>query len=137
MRWDELKNVPASIGLPTQGRAERAHLYFWIDGEEQYVAGKFDSTRSDHDESMASYNLEDFWTRQIVQYLDRAQLAFRAAQGLRSEGRDDDARHMEMKGQQALAKCMMTAKGCVESSIRTFGNLPMPGVSSGEVREWM
>lgn len=41
-----------------------------------------------------------------------------------------------MRGQQALAKAMMTAKGCVESSIRVFGPLPKPGMSSGYVEPW-
>lgn len=122
--------------LPLQGRPERQQLYRWITEEEEYVANKFDDQRNGHDESMQTGDLEDFWIRQVVQYLDRARLALSQAKMLRGAGDIESARLLEMKAQQAMAKCMMTAKGMVESSIRVFGDLPQPGVSSGEVREW-
>lgn len=118
--------------LPLQGREERRHLYRWIAAEEKYVAGKFDDQRNGHDESTATYDLGEFWTRQIVQYLDRA-TAF-LAEAKCSNG--DDRRRLEMLAQQALAKGFMTFKGCVESSIRVFGDMPSPGVPSGTVRPW-
>lgn len=147
------------VALPTQGRAEREHLYDWITGEEQYVAGKFDDQRQGHDDDLRDSHLErtGFWFRQITQYYDRARIAFQAAAECRAdaESYDEsfeqsgnpaeedqaqdlrrDARMLEMKGQQALAKAFMTAKGCVESSIRVFGPLPKPGLSSGYVEEW-
>lgn len=125
-----------SVALPTQGRAEREHLYRWIVGEEEYVAGKFDDQRPDHDDEMRDSHLnpEGFWFRQIVQYYDRARIFFNEALSL-EEG-DPHRREMEQRGQQALAKAMMTAKGCVESSIRVYGPLPKPGLSSGNVEEW-
>lgn len=145
-----------TFALPTQGRAERLHLYQWISEEEGYVAGKFDDQRSGHDDSLKNEGMNDegFWFRQIVQYLDRARIAFQAAAEFRnlaeqysrsmtneehhSKSRKyvEMARHQEMKAQQALAKAMMTTKGCVESSIRVFGPLPKPGLSSGNVEEW-
>ena len=145
-----------SFSLPTQSRAERLHLYQWIAEEENYVAGKFDDQRDGHDESLISEGMNDegFWFRQIVQYLDRARIAFQAAHEFRniaeqysksvtseehrakSNRYSEMARMQEMKGQQALAKAMMTTKGCVESSIRVFGPLPKPGLSSGNVEEW-
>lgn len=139
MKWDELTNVPSTIGLPTNGKAERAHLYFWITEEEIYVNGKFERGAFSldlNDEGMQDPNLE-WWERQIMQYMDRARIALKAAQVFREGGDEDKARFMEMKAQQALAKLMMTSKGCVEASIRAFGNMPMPGVESGDVREWM
>lgn len=133
---DRMKTDTVSVLLPTQGRAEREHLYLWIQGEEEYVAGKFDDQRPSHDEAMRDCHLEleGFWFRQIVQYYDRARLFFNEALGM-EEG-DPGRRDMEMRGQQALAKAMMTAKGCVESSIRVYGSLPKPGVTSGEVEAW-
>lgn len=121
-----------SFCLPTQGREERLHLYRWIEGEEKYVAGKFDDQRDRHDESMRSCDLEDFWIRQVVQYYDRARTFLGVASNLEGEER----RILEMKAQQAMAKAMMTAKGMVESSIRVFGALPKPGVTSGEIEVW-
>lgn len=145
-----------SVPLPTQGRAEREHLYRWISEEEDYVAGKFDDQRDHHDKSLIEEGMNDegFWFRQIVQYLDRARISFQAAAEFRNIARQygtsmtnaehrarskkyaEMARIQEMKGQQALAKAMMTTKGAVESSIRVFGPLPKPGVSSGNVEEW-
>lgn len=134
--------------LPLQGRDERRHLYQWVAEEEDYVAAKFDDQRNGHDETLRDHDLASFWSRQILQYLDRASLFLAAARSQRephspgpSCGEDhqsciDQARYLEMKAQQALAKAMMTAKGCVESSIRVYGPLPAPGVSSGEVVPW-
>lgn len=144
-----------TFALPTQGRSERLHLYQWISEEERYVAGKFDDQRSGHDDSLKSEGMNDegFWFRQIVQYLDRARIAFQAAaefhqEAQRHKSMTDSEKHtkfkhyekmarvQEMKAQQALAKAMMTVKGAVESSIRVFGPLPKPGLSSGNVEEW-
>lgn len=124
------------VPLVTQNRAERLHLYLWINGEEHYVAGKFDDQRVIHDDDLRNNRMsrESWWFGQIVQYYDRARLFFDQAQddGLGAE----DRRRLEMLAQQALVKGFMTAKGCVESSIRVFGPLPEPGHNSGEVHEW-
>lgn len=132
------KTNRGGVLLPTQGRAEREHLYEWIVGEEGYVAGKFDDQRDGHDDAMRTHHLEPegFWFRQIVQYYDRARLAFAGADEMELEGDHEAARQLRMRGQQALAKAMMTAKGAVESSIRVFGPMPKPGLSSGYVEEW-
>lgn len=123
--------------LPLQGKTERRHLYEWVTEEEEYVAGKFDGQRDGHDETLKNYDIEEFWVRQIVQYLDRARHALQLAGDLKSEGESIKARTMEMKAQQAMAKCMMTAKALVESSIRVYGPLPKPAESSGYVYPWM
>lgn len=151
LQWSDFFPVPEgyqrptteveSVPLPTQGRLERQHLYEWIVGEESYVAGKFDDQRDGHDDSMRKHGMsqdgEGFWFRQIVQYYDRARLFLDQAKSLHQEGQHEAARNLEMRGQQALAKAFMTAKGCVESSIRVFGPLPKPGLSSGYVEEWI
>lgn len=127
-----------SVALPTQGRPEREHLYEWIIGEEEYVAGKFDDQRDGHDDSLLNDGLDSmgFWFRQIFQYYDRARLAFAAANECEADGDEESARKLRLRGQQALCKGFMTAKGCCESSIRIFGDLPKPGLSSGNVEEW-
>lgn len=128
---------PDYWSLPLQGRKEREHLYRWISEEEAYVAGKFDDQRDGHDASLAMTGLDDFWSRQIVQYLDRAQMFLVGALEAAQAGKDErEVRHLEQRAQQAMAKCMMTTKGLVESSIRVFGDLPKPGVPSGDVQDW-
>lgn len=124
--------ISEEFSLPIQGRPEREHLYKWIAGEEEYVAGKFDDQRDGHDESMASGDLEAFWFRQVTQYLSRATAFINASKNVTGP----DKRHLEMKAQQAMAKAMMTAKGMCESSIRVYGPMPKPGVTSGEIEEW-
>lgn len=138
MIMDAVENLMLTedlYALPTQGRAERLHLYRWVRAEENYVAGKFDDQRDGHDESMLVDHMrnEGFWLRQIVQYYDRARIFFDAAL---DSSDPEEIRHLQMRGQQALAKAFMTAKGAVESSIRVFGPLPAPGVSSGNVEPW-
>jgi hypothetical protein len=118
--------------LPLQHKPERKHLYSWMAVEELYVADKFDDQRSHHDYFIRNHDLDGFWFRQVVQYLDRARAFLESAQI--SEGVNQ--RNLELLAQQALAKGMMTFKGLVESSIRVYGDLPAPGVSSGEIKEW-
>jgi hypothetical protein len=124
--------------LVTQDKPERVHLYKWINAEEEYVHKKFGHSdqRGDHDKTMANYDLEEFWIKQVVQYYDRARVALIAARELHILDDAESARHLEQKAQQAMAKAMMTAKGMVESSIRVFGDLPKPGLSSGYIEEW-
>lgn len=118
--------------LPIQGKPERRHLYRWIRGEEEYVHGKFDDQRAGHDQALRDGNMEDFWTRQIVQYLDRAHAYLKEAEGCDPE----HARQLQMLAQQAICKCMMTVKGCAESSIRVFGPLPLYGSSTKGALPW-
>lgn len=127
-------NVPISASLPLQGRPERQMLYRWVEGEEVYVADKFDDSRNDHDDSLMTVGVKGFWIRQITQYLDRAQIFLNEASEWPSGSKE--ARYLEQKAQQAICKCMMTCKGLAESSIRVFGALPAPGVSSGEIQKW-
>lgn len=133
---DDDEHIPIAIGLPLQGRKERINLYRWIVLEEEYVASKFDDQRNGHDESMRHLNLEEFWIRQVVQYYDRANAFFYEAAECRKNGDEEGERQMTLRAQQAMVKAMMTAKSMVESSIRCFGNLPKPGVSSGYIEEW-
>lgn len=122
------------VGLPTYARPERQQFYLWKVAEEAYAEEKFAGQRdTEHDASLATYDLADWWQRQIVQYLDRARLYLEGAKD--AEG--DQRRHLEQLAQQALAKATMTAQGAVESSIRVFGDLPKPGLPSGYVEPWV
>lgn len=127
------------IPMPFHGKPERRHVYNWMRLEEGYVTTKFEKPgqpRDDDKGGLPEYDLEMFWERQIVQYLDRAKDALASARRLRAIEDHESARHLEMKAQQALIKCLMTVKGCVESTIRVYGPLPKPGVSSGNVYSW-
>lgn len=124
--------------LTTNGRDERRHLYLWMRGEETYAGNKFDAEqrvqRYEHDDHMRidHFAPDGWWLRQIVQYYDRAAMFFSAAQ---SEPNEEKKRALQLRGQQAICKAIMTAKGACESSIRVFGNLPQPGLPSGDVHE--
>ncbi len=126
---------PDWIALPLQGKPERRHLYEWVTLEEVYVEKKFGSQRGSHDETLMLTDLSAFWTRQIVQYLDRAELFLGGYHRSCLDKEEPDTK-LKLAAQQAMAKCMMTSKGLVESSIRVFGPLPLPGVPSGEIKEW-
>lgn len=67
-------------------------------------------------------NLDDqhYWMQFLYRYLQQAKL-----QGMNSP-----------QGRQAFAKFIVTAHACLEAAIADFGNLPDPGVSSGEIRPW-
>lgn len=131
--------------LPTQGKPERRHLYRWMSLEEVYVHAKFDADgsgaqREDHDKGMRAHDLDAWWIRQILQYLDRAKLELEVAKSFRENEGDYGAKVAELhekKAQQAMAKCLLTAKGMCESAIRVFGPMPKPGVPSGEVLHWV
>lgn len=119
--------------LPIQGRPERIHLYAWVRKEEEYVHEKFKEERGNHDRGLNDHDLDVFWSRQIIQYIDRARVALEGAQNSTDK---EEVRQFELRAQQAICKAMMTAKGCVESMIRVYGPLPSPGVPSGEIKTW-
>ncbi len=129
--------LPRDFALPLQGRPERRHLYRWVREEEVYVHTKFNDERNGHDTNLATRDLSRFWVPQVVQYYDRATLYLDGSKHALQGGDTAEARFLELKAQQAMCKAMMTAKGMVESSIRVFGPLPMPGVSSGEIAKWI
>jgi hypothetical protein len=125
--------------LPLHDRPEREHLYRWIAGEEIYARNKFETGKlsiENNDVQMKQYDLEAWWIRQIVQYLDRARGDLRAAYQLHVIDDGGSARWLEMRAQQALGKALLTVKGACEAAIRVYGPMPMPGVTSGTVEEW-
>lgn len=111
-----------------------------MEAEEDYVEGKFVDERSDHDLTLRKfYDIDIFWTRQVIQYYDRARMFLQGALELRMASdpeSQEQAHKLEKMAQQAVVKAMMTAKGFSESMIRVFGDMPKPGLSSGNIEEW-
>jgi hypothetical protein len=118
--------------------AERQHLYEWIGEEDDYSDKKFEDQRAEQDKYLASHDI-GWWVNWIKMYYNRASLFLNGALDCRMSGDPESiekAVHLEKMAQQAMAKAAMTAKNGVESSIRVFGDLPEPGLSSGNVEPW-
>jgi hypothetical protein len=113
--------VVFKVELDTYNKPEREQLLRWLQQEEAYVESKFQDERLTHDLSWQT-NIDKFWVPQVIQYFDRARLFLEGG--------------MYPQALQALAKAMMTSKGCLESAIRVYGDLPRGGVPSGEIRTY-
>ena len=118
------------ISVPARTE-EASKVLSWMVLEDVYAHNKFKGQRAEQDELLKE-GVNSFWSRQIVQYLDRARLFLDAADGATEPAKTI----LEKKGQQAILKCMMTAKGMAESCVRVYGNPPAPGVPTGEIGEW-
>lgn len=106
----------------------RNYVLDWLKDEAQYQANKFgDGNFAENDIKRTpqfGYQRKNFdtpyedtyWYNQLNQYLHRAYVL----------GVDTPV------GRQALAKFAATALGLVESAVRVYGELPEPGVTSGE-----
>lgn len=102
---------------------EFQYVLDWLYQERTYQTEKFDYKEQD-DTHTREFDLNKseiefdliFWNRQLYTYLYRAWIL-----GLDTPG-----------GRQALAKFAATAVAFTESTVRVFGPLPQPGVSSGE-----
>jgi hypothetical protein len=93
-----------------EAQAER-HVREWLDGEREYAQTKWPTGHVDVEITPARYKE---WCEQ---YLHRALLL-----GLENP-----------LGRQALAKALRTALAFTESVVRRYGDIPAPGVPSGEV----
>lgn len=124
-------HIPVAVALPLYGMHERIHLYKWMVLEEAYVAEKYGHLRDHQDEMMkTSFG---WWIDYVFRYLSAANTFWQAS----LEATDPEMeRGLQLRAQQAMAKAAMTAKDLVASSIRTFGNLPAPATSSGNIEEW-
>jgi len=101
----------------------RIYVQDWVGDEAEYQDGKFgfksddEHTREFQEEERPLDNLAPpWWFAQINMYLDRAYVL-----GLDTPN-----------GRQAVAKAAATCMGFLESTVRVFGPLPEPGVTSGE-----
>lgn len=132
-----------TVGWPTDGKDYREQILRWAAEEEAYVSNKFDGTEKNAmvDATLRDhYDIDEFWHRQVNQYYDRARVWLTAAFSLRMASDPEAAEkatQLEKMAQQAVAKAMMTAKGFAESMIRVYGPMPKPGVSSGNIEEWV
>lgn len=101
---------------------ERQQLKLWVEEERKYADDKYASEREVGLTKMVEEEFQEggYWETYILGYLRRAQLF-----GLSTP-----------QGRQALAKAHMTIMACVEFSIMVFGDMPKPGVPSGEIQVW-
>lgn len=89
----------------------------WLKGERAYTLDKFGlETDNQHVHEWDYRDEEDWWNQQFDNYYTRAGV-------LTLEN---------MNGRQALAKFVATAVGMLEATVRMYGPLPEPGVTSGE-----
>lgn len=95
---------------------ELYRVLVWLDEKWSYVAEKFGAVvASIWDDIDDDTEFLDEWTRQVMQYIDRAKVF----------GLDDP------RGRQAVAKAAATMLACAGSTIRTRGELPLGGTPSG------
>src|SRR4051794_2549044 len=108
----------------------QSHLYFervleWLKLErEHYQPVKFDYEGWDNTNTrkfQEQYVVDEGWKRQVESYLHRA-----FTLGLDTE-----------VGRQAVMKLAATAVAFAESVVHEYGDPPAPGVSSGEIVNWM
>lgn len=96
------------------------HVIYWLRGERDYTIKKF-GTDLDRHHFQEWYETEmgaGWWSDQLDSYYHRAWvLGFNTP-----------------VGRQALAKFVSTAVGMLAAGIQEYGELPRPGVSSGEIK---
>lgn len=87
----------------------------WLRDERGYTLEKFGIDADN--EHIKEYNIGNtqWWDQQFENYLNRVRVL-----GLETPN-----------GRQAFAKFVATAVGALEAVVRSFGELPEPGVSSG------
>jgi hypothetical protein len=96
------------------------YLLDWLTKELVYVDKKFPSSvRGDHSSELeqTGVSFDSYWFQQVYQYVKRAEIL----------GLDNPL------GRQAIAKGLSTMFGLVERVIEVYGELPPPGVSSGNL----
>jgi hypothetical protein len=89
----------------------------WLTGERDYQVKKFGTDLDDQHTREFGVGPETWWQDQVAMYLHRANLF----------GLDTP------QGRQCVAKATATMCGLLESVIRVNGELPQPGVSSGNL----
>lgn len=94
----------------------RAALQFWISTERREYADVKYPDKDVYDEKMRQQGIA-WWMDFMPNYLSRAEIL----------GLDTP------QGRQALGKLITTAMDCLESAIRVHGEMPRPGVTSGEI----
>lgn len=93
----------------------------WLVREHEYTLAKFGQEQDNlhiEDFNLVGTDGNDWWQQQLDTYLHRARIL-----GLSNPG-----------GRQALAKYVSTALGMLTACVEVYGDLPEPGVSSGEIK---
>jgi hypothetical protein len=109
--------APRRPGRPPLFERAAAHAFGWLTAERTYQLGKF-GTDLDDEHTRQGLHQDGWWWRQLTNYFGRAHVL-----GVENPS-----------GRQALAKFTATACGLLESVVRVHGDLPAPGVPSGELR---
>lgn len=108
---------PGSADPPPHFDPAAAQVFTWLVAERRYQVRKF-GTDLDDEHTRQGLDERGWWWRQLTNYFGRANVL----------GLEHPA------GRQALAKFTATACGLLESAVRVHGDLPEPGVPSGELR---
>lgn len=102
----------------------RRELALWIRLERsRYADVKFEDDTAGRENLFRATKEEgygDTWNDFVQNYLTRA----------KEWGIDTP------KGRQALGKAIVTLMHCLETGIQVYGDMPEPGHTTGEVREW-
>lgn len=129
-----------SISVPLNGdRPERQQWLEWLVIEQEYADTKYFEERTKQDDSLRAYDIDSYWVQYMHSYLCRARIWLEAAfeLSLMSDPESQEkARNLENLAKQAIAKTSMVAKDFVESAIRVYGELPKPGLPSGNIEVW-
>lgn len=99
---------------------DHEYLLDWLTKELAYVDKKFPlSVRGAHHLELEKEGVssDSYWFQQVYQYVKRAEVL----------GLDNPL------GRQAIAKALSTMFGLVERVVEVYGELPPPGVSSGNL----
>src|SRR5262245_8581987 len=106
------------VELPSEPDAGFARQVFvWLAHERDYQLKKFGVQQDDAHTREHGVSPDGWWTQQLDNYYHRARVL-----GLEHPN-----------GRQALAKFVATACGLLESVVRLYGSLPVPGVPSGQL----
>jgi hypothetical protein len=92
-----------------------AEVFSWLRGERDYQVAKF-GIDLDDEHTTEGLGEDGWWWQQLMNYFHRSRVL-----GLETP-----------VGRQALAKFVATACGLLESTVRVYGPLPLPGGPSGE-----
>ncbi len=97
----------------------RTYVLAWLGQELEAQPAKFER-RDDDAHTRGGLGADSWWWQQLTNYFGRA-----GTLGLDTLG-----------GRQALAKFTATAVAMLESTVRSYGSLPEPGRTSGDIVDW-
>ena len=110
-------------GEPSPEDVVRHFIGEWVELERRlYADKKYADGESNREELVQAMREQDWarWTNFAGNYLKRAELF----------GFDT------LQGRQALGKAIVALLHTLETACDLFGDMPQPGVPSGEIRQW-